>query len=96
MKTRIEAIAELRQELTEMVTPYLSQDSIECVDDAYQEALEIGWYKDELRDSIKFLEEMSDEEYLTRNPILSEDEEETYSKPQYGDIICGDICEDEY
>ena len=61
--TRIRAIADCKKALAAIVSPFLSQESIECVDDAYQSALEIGWYKDELRGEIELYENMTDEEY---------------------------------
>lgn len=61
--TRLEAIADCKKQLASVKSPFLSQESIECVDDAYQTALETGWYKDELRGEIELYENMTDEEY---------------------------------
>lgn len=71
--TRLEAIADCKKALASAHSPFLSQESIECVDDAYQAALEMGWYRDELRGEIELYENMSDEEYDKRfNQPISE------------------------
>lgn len=76
--TRIERIAELQKELNDCIALYLTQESIECVDDAYQEALEISWFKDDLRDQIKHLESLSDEQFINDFPELLDKDEEYY------------------
>lgn len=65
--TRLQAIQKCKDELKSVKAPYVSQESIEDVDDTYQNALEIGWYKDELREDIKLYENMTDEEYDEHN-----------------------------
>jgi hypothetical protein len=50
------ALSSAKAELSALVTPHLSQSDHEDISDRYQDALEISWYKDELRDNIKRLE----------------------------------------
>ena len=61
--TREQAIADCKAKLSSAKSPFLSQESIECVDDAYQDALEMSYYRDELRGEIELYENMTDEEY---------------------------------
>lgn len=61
--TRSEKIKELVEGLSNCHIPRLTPEDHEDVSDRYQEALEVSYYKDELRDQINDLENMSDEDY---------------------------------
>ena len=67
MATLLELQTQLKEaaiELASLYAPHLSSTDIEDCSDSYQEALELSWYKDELRDHIKDLE--IEIKYLTK------------------------------
>lgn len=94
-KNKTQKIVELRQLIANAGSISLSSEDIECVNDNYQSALELSWYKDELRDEIENIKNMSYSKFDCIYNNLAPEAVEVY-KPAYGDIICGDINEDEY
>ena len=64
--TRKQKIASLKQEIKEFKLSRLTVEDVEDVSDNYQAHLEYGYWKEEIEEKIKRLENMTDSEYGLR------------------------------
>ena len=81
---KTQRLKELRLELSNTKAPMLSMEDHEEVSDRYQQALEVGYYKEELRNEIEAIKAMSYKEFDERYNSTILDEVEEYNS-KHGD-----------
>lgn len=64
--TKFDKIEILEKELESLRTPLLTEENIEDADDMYQQALEIGYYKAELREEIEYIKSMDNSTFKSK------------------------------